>query len=84
MMGSLSVEASAEAKNGNGAGYHYAHGALREPRPIRVVMIGAGVSGIGAVKLFKERFANQPVTLKIYEKAWERFQKITVTLGSRG
>lgn len=51
----------------NGA-YHYNQQFSKEPRPLHVVIIGAGVSGIGAVKLFKERFADKAVTLTIYEK----------------
>jgi cation diffusion facilitator CzcD-associated flavoprotein CzcO len=31
-------------------------------------MVGAGISGIGAVKLFKETFPNRDVELVIYEK----------------
>ncbi|KAJ9623816.1 hypothetical protein H2204_011002 [Knufia peltigerae] len=71
-MGSLSVEASAEAKNGNGAGYHYAQGALREPRPIRVVMIGAGNSDVGGT-WFENRYpgCSCDVPAHGYTYTWE-------------
>jgi hypothetical protein len=53
----------------NGAsGYQYSRQYLGKPRPIRIVVAGAGVSGIAAVKLFKEKFVGQPVDLQIYEK----------------
>jgi cation diffusion facilitator CzcD-associated flavoprotein CzcO len=41
---------------------------LGKPRPVRVVVIGAGIGGIAAVKLFRERFKDRPTTLVIYEK----------------
>ncbi|OAP58400.1 hypothetical protein AYL99_07490 [Fonsecaea erecta] len=37
-------------------------------RPIRIIVVGAGLSGIAAVKIFKETFINAPVELVIYEK----------------
>lgn len=48
--------------------YHYGRHWLGEPRPIRVVVVGAGISGIAAVKLFKERLGDLPVSLTVYEK----------------
>jgi hypothetical protein len=48
--------------------YHHANQYLREPKPMRIIVIGAGISGIAAVKLFKEKFAGQPVELVLYEK----------------
>ncbi|CAK7207280.1 hypothetical protein SEUCBS139899_010090 [Sporothrix eucalyptigena] len=50
--------------------YVYSKQRLWAPRPIRVIIIGCGVTGIGAVKLFKDRFQSQgkPVELVIYEK----------------
>ncbi|KAL7931665.1 hypothetical protein V8C35DRAFT_329341 [Trichoderma chlorosporum] len=41
---------------------------LGQPRPVRVVAIGAGIGGIAAVKLFREMFQDRPTTLVIYEK----------------
>ncbi|KAH8816619.1 hypothetical protein F5884DRAFT_873328 [Xylogone sp. PMI_703] len=41
---------------------------LGKPRPIRVIVVGAGISGIAAVKIFKERFKDLPATLVLYEK----------------
>ncbi|KAF2846858.1 FAD/NAD(P)-binding domain-containing protein [Plenodomus tracheiphilus IPT5] len=37
-------------------------------RRIRIIMIGAGLSGIGAVKLFKDTFPDRDVDFVIYEK----------------
>lgn len=48
--------------------YHYSQHWIGQPRPVRVVVVGAGVSGIAAVKLFKEVLGNQPVSLTLYEK----------------
>jgi ribulose 1,5-bisphosphate synthetase/thiazole synthase len=50
------------------SGYQYTHQYMGKPRPISIIIIGAGVSGIAAVKLFKEKFVGQPVDLRIYEK----------------
>ncbi|KAL7906991.1 hypothetical protein GGI35DRAFT_482357 [Trichoderma velutinum] len=44
---------------------------LGQPRPVRVVVIGAGIGGIAAVKLFREMFKDRPTTLVIYEKNHE-------------
>ncbi|KAH7389237.1 hypothetical protein BKA64DRAFT_696700 [Cadophora sp. MPI-SDFR-AT-0126] len=41
---------------------------LGKPRPVRVIVVGAGISGIAAVKLFNEMLGYQPVSLTIYEK----------------
>ncbi|KKP02329.1 hypothetical protein THAR02_05579 [Trichoderma harzianum] len=41
---------------------------IGHPRPVRVVIIGAGIGGIAAVKLFRETFQDRPTTLIIYEK----------------
>ena len=48
--------------------YNYSPYPMGTPRPMRIVVIGAGVSGIAAVKLFRDQFANQAVELVIYEK----------------
>ncbi|CAK7222036.1 hypothetical protein SCUCBS95973_004703 [Sporothrix curviconia] len=60
--------------NGNGtvAPYRYTHAYLRKARPLRIAIIGCGVSGIAAVHMFKERFRapgqDLPIELVIYEK----------------
>jgi len=48
--------------------YQYQKQYLGQPRSIRVIVIGAGLSGIAAVKIFKDRFSGKPVELVIYEK----------------
>lgn len=48
--------------------YQYSKEPLGNPRPIRIVVIGCGVSGIAAVKMFKDRFHNLPVELTLYER----------------
>lgn len=48
--------------------YRFANQWLGKPKPVRVVVIGAGVGGIAAVKLFHETFKDRPATLTIYEK----------------
>ncbi|CAK7199450.1 hypothetical protein SEUCBS139899_002130 [Sporothrix eucalyptigena] len=60
--------------NGNGtvAPYRYSRTYLRKARPLRIAIIGCGVSGIAAVHMFKERFRapgqDLPIELVIYEK----------------
>lgn len=61
------VQRTVEA-NGDGSQYHYSRQYLGKPRPIRIVIAGAGLSGIAAVKIFKDKFLGQPVELTIYEK----------------
>ncbi|KAJ9646718.1 hypothetical protein H2204_000410 [Knufia peltigerae] len=48
--------------------YQYGQGLLFQPRPIEVIVIGAGLSGIAGVKLFKEKFGDSPIKFRIYEK----------------
>jgi hypothetical protein len=48
--------------------YKYPSHPLKTARPIRIIVIGAGLSGIAAVKLFKETFPNGDVELVLYEK----------------
>lgn len=54
--------------NGAGSQYRYSQQPFAKPRPIRIIVAGAGLSGIAAVKLFKEKFNGQPTELQIYEK----------------
>ncbi|KAM0251715.1 hypothetical protein ACHAQJ_008036 [Trichoderma viride] len=53
---------------GSKAAYQVSDQWLGQPRPVRVAMIGAGVGGIAAVKLFNEAFKDHPTDLVIYEK----------------
>ncbi|KIW22097.1 uncharacterized protein PV07_12513 [Cladophialophora immunda] len=54
--------------NGTSHAYQYSHHPSRKARPMRIVVIGCGISGIAAVKMFKDRFQGQPIELVIYEK----------------
>ncbi|KAJ9619076.1 hypothetical protein H2204_012787, partial [Knufia peltigerae] len=54
--------------NGSSTKFHYANHRLGQGRPLRMIMVGAGVSGIAAVKLYKEMFPDRDVNLTIYEK----------------
>lgn len=54
--------------NGTSQAYQYSRQHLRKARPLKIIVIGCGVSGIAAVKMFKERFQGMPVELAIYEK----------------
>jgi hypothetical protein len=55
--------------HGEPSTYEYVNQWQGNPRPIRIIVIGAGLSGIAATKLFRDRFAGQPTTLTIYEKS---------------
>lgn len=48
--------------------YTYPRTSMGEPRPVRIVVIGAGVSGIAAVKMFKDRFKDKHTELVLYER----------------
>jgi hypothetical protein len=48
--------------------YKYTNQYVGKPKPVKVIVIGAGISGIAAVKIFKDTFAGKPVDLVIYEK----------------
>ncbi|KAH7082480.1 hypothetical protein FB567DRAFT_551421 [Paraphoma chrysanthemicola] len=52
----------------NSKPYHYTKHWIGQPRPVRIVVVGAGVSGIAAVKLYKEILGNLPVSLTLYDK----------------
>jgi hypothetical protein len=41
---------------------------LGQGRPIRIVMVGGGMTGIAAVKLYKDTFPEREVDFVIYEK----------------
>lgn len=66
-MGSISQEILGHAPELR-TGYQYSKQYLCQPRPLRVIVIGSGLSGIAAVKIFRERFADKPVELVVYEK----------------
>lgn len=48
--------------------YKYAQKWLGEPRPLKVIVVGSGISGIAAVRIFRETLADTPVSLTIYDK----------------
>lgn len=48
--------------------YEYAKQWLGKPRPLKVIVVGAGISGIAAVKIYKEILADVLVTLTLYDK----------------
>ncbi|KAJ4991813.1 steroid monooxygenase [Stagonosporopsis vannaccii] len=52
----------------NSEPYNYPKHWLGQPRPLRVVVVGAGISGIAAVKIYKEVLGNLPITLTLYDK----------------
>ena len=64
---SFSVVSEATSDNINDK-YQYQDQYLGQPRPVRVIVVGAGLSGIAAVKIFKERFSGKSVELVIYDK----------------
>ncbi|CAG9977251.1 unnamed protein product [Clonostachys byssicola] len=41
---------------------------IGKPRPARIVVVGAGIGGIAAVKLYKDMFKGMPTELVVYEK----------------
>lgn len=66
-MGSIDASASRSEQDSK-VGFRASHQYLGAPRPIKIIVIGAGLSGIAATKIFRARFANRPATLVIYEK----------------
>lgn len=48
--------------------YKYADQYQGQPRKLKVIVVGAGLSGIAAVKIFKDTFTDGGVELVIYEK----------------
>lgn len=53
--------------NGSDA-YIYPNHYMGKRRPIRIILIGAGLTGIASVKIFKDMFKQDGVELVIYEK----------------
>ncbi|OAG37610.1 hypothetical protein AYO21_08218 [Fonsecaea monophora] len=66
---SLPVRASngTPALNGS-AKFKCADQYLGQGRPMKIIVVGAGLSGIAAVKIFKDTFTDGSVELVIYEK----------------
>jgi hypothetical protein len=48
--------------------FQYAKHHLGKGRSLRIIMVGAGISGIAAVKLYKETFTDRDIQLTVYEK----------------
>lgn len=71
--------------------FQYAKHYLGKSRPIRIIMVGAGISGIAATKLYKDMLAGNDVQFTIYEKnadvtgTWleNRYPGFVVLLGIR-
>ncbi|RYO45719.1 hypothetical protein AA0113_g10335 [Alternaria arborescens] len=55
-------------KNTSDTEFQYSPNPLGKGRKIRILMVGAGLTGIGAVKIFKETFPSNKMELVIYEK----------------
>ncbi|EXJ84595.1 hypothetical protein A1O3_05265 [Capronia epimyces CBS 606.96] len=54
--------------NGDSSTYQYPKHHLGKKRPLRLILIGAGITGIAAVKIYKETFPDRDVEMVIYEK----------------
>lgn len=67
-MGSVQTDAGTVNTNGHASSYKYSQRYLGEARPIRIVVVGAGVTGIAATKLYKDWFPERDVEFVIYEK----------------
>src|ERR1700750_1167933 len=67
-MGNAITDSSSNLINEHVKTYHHSQQYLSQPRPIRIIVIGAGISGIAAAKLFQEKFDGLPAELVIYEK----------------
>jgi cation diffusion facilitator CzcD-associated flavoprotein CzcO len=61
-MGSIAVSTNHETP------YKHSEQYQGQPRAIKIIIVGAGISGIAAVKLFKDTFHEGNVELVIYEK----------------
>jgi hypothetical protein len=48
--------------------YRYAEHYMGKGRPLRIIMVGAGITGVAAVKLYNETFPAKEVEFVIYEK----------------
>ncbi|KAK5688277.1 hypothetical protein LTS10_000255 [Elasticomyces elasticus] len=67
-MGSVGIDAGTANTNGHASSYKYPQRYLGEKRPIRIVVVGAGVTGIAAAKLYRDWFPERDVEFVIYEK----------------
>ncbi len=59
---------TASMTNGVASSYEYPKHYLGKGKPLRIIMVGAGLTGIAAVKLYKDAFPDRDVELIIYEK----------------
>jgi ribulose 1,5-bisphosphate synthetase/thiazole synthase len=66
--GLLTNDSTGDVAVAKATAYQYSKHWLRQPRPMKIIVIGCGVSGIAAVKMFKDRFKGQPLEMVIYEK----------------
>ena len=57
-----------DSLNAHTSTYKYPQRCLGQGRPLRIVMVGAGVTGIAATKLYKDFFPDRDVEFVIYEK----------------
>ena len=57
-----------EQMSSNGLGYHVKNKPIFASRPIRIIVIGAGVAGIAAVYKFKQQLQGKNFELVVYEK----------------
>jgi hypothetical protein len=66
--GNTDVRGIIENGDAHKSSYKYPQRYLGQARSIRIVMVGAGVTGIAAVKLYKDTFPEREVEFVIYEK----------------
>ena len=64
----VSTPGTSEAEEPQKSPYQYTNQYMGKPRPLRMIVIGAGVSGICATHLFREKCAGKGVEMVIYEK----------------
>jgi hypothetical protein len=66
--GDAKIGSGMENGHSHSLGYKWPKKYLGHGRPIRIVMVGAGMTGIAAVKLYKDTFPEREVDFVIYEK----------------
>ena len=57
--------------NGTSTPYRYSNQYQGQQRKVKVIVVGAGLSGIAAVKIFKDTFKDGETDLVLYEKNHE-------------
>lgn len=68
-MGSIdTITKNEDSLQGQTSSYVYPQHYLGKGRPFRIIMVGAGVTGIGATKLYKDAFPDRDIEFVIYEK----------------